>query len=255
MTSSLPSAPASLPTAATIAVVGPGRLGVVVARALTAAGFTVHGPTGRGTTPEPADLVLLCVPDAEIPAAAGVARAAQAESTLIGHMSGATPLTDVDFGLHPLQSSTGTEPPSVFHGAGFGIAGHTPAALEAARMLAAALGGRAFPLSDDHRAAYHAAASVASNFTVTLLAAAERIAGDAGLSPDDARALLAPLVERTVENWAALGPERALTGPIARGDEVTVQRQRAAVASGTPDLLPLFDALTAATTALAKGTA
>ena len=52
----------------------------------------------------------------------------------------------------------------------------------------------------------------------------------------------------TVENWAALGPERALTGPVARGDEATVaaparrDRRRAA-----PELLALFDALVAAT--------
>ena len=53
-----------------------------------------------------------------------------------------------------------------------------------------------------------------------------------------------------VENWAALGAERALTGPIARGDEETVARQRAAVAERTPDLLPLFDALVDATRAV-----
>ena len=65
------------------------------------------------------------------------------------------------------------------------------------------------------------------------------------------RALLAPLVRAAVEDWAALGAERALTGPIARGDEETVARQRAAVAERTPDLLPLFDALVDATRAVA----
>ena len=79
-----------------------------------------------------------------------------------------------------------------------------------------------FELADDRRAAYHAAASIASNFLVTLEAAAERIAAGAGLPPDQARTLLAPLVRSTVENWAELGPERALTGPVARGDEATV---------------------------------
>ena len=55
--------------------------------------------------------------------------------------------------------------------------------------------------------------------------------------------MLVPLVRATVENWAALGPERALTGPIARGDEETVARQRDAVAERAPELLALFDAL------------
>jgi predicted short-subunit dehydrogenase-like oxidoreductase (DUF2520 family) len=59
------------------------------------------------------------------------------------------------------------------------------------------------------------------------------------------------LVRATIENWAALGPERALTGPVARGDEATVARQRAAVADRAPDVLPMFDALVEATRTLA----
>jgi predicted short-subunit dehydrogenase-like oxidoreductase (DUF2520 family) len=63
--------------------------------------------------------------------------------------------------------------------------------------------------------------------------------------------MLAPLVRRTVDNWATLGPQAALTGPIARGDEVTVARQRRAIADAAPDLLPLFDALVDQTRELA----
>ena len=100
-------------------------------------------------------------------------------------------------------------------------------------------------MTDQDRAAYHAAASVASNFLVTLEGAAERLAATAGVE----RALLAPLVRAAVENWAARGAEEALTGPIARGDDETVARQRAAVAERTPDLLPLFDAMVDATRA------
>ncbi|MCW2986353.1 MAG: hypothetical protein JWR63_3923, partial [Conexibacter sp.] len=82
------------------------------------------------------------------------------------------------------------------------------------------------------------------NFLVTLEWAAERVG-----ALD--RAALAPLVRATVENWAAEGPEQALTGPIARGDEATVTRQRAAVHERAPDLAPLFDALADATRKLA----
>jgi predicted short-subunit dehydrogenase-like oxidoreductase (DUF2520 family) len=108
-----------------------------------------------------------------------------------------------------------------------------------------------FEIDDEGRAAYHAAASVASNFTVTLLAAAERIAAGAGLAPQEARALLAPLVRRTVESVAGLGPERALTGPIARGDHATVEGQRRAIEDAAPELLDLFDELVRHTRALA----
>ena len=106
----------------------------------------------------------------------------------------------------------------------------------------------AVELDDRDRAAYHAAASIASNFLVTVEAAAERLAATAGVE----RELLVPLVRATVENWARLGPQRALTGPVARGDEATVARQRAAVAERTPELLTLFDALVDATRALAQ---
>ena len=105
---------------------------------------------------------------------------------------------------------------------------------------------RSTRVADEDRAAYHAAASIASNFLVTLEGAAERLAATAGVD----RALLAPLVRAAVENWAARGAEDALTGPIARGDEETVARQRAAVAERTPDLLPLFDAMVDATRAV-----
>ncbi|HKG12019.1 MAG TPA: DUF2520 domain-containing protein, partial [Pyrinomonadaceae bacterium] len=54
-------------------------------------------------------------------------------------------------------------------------------------------------------------------------------------------------VRATVDNWARLGAERALTGPIARGDEATVARQRAAIAERLPGELELFDALADAT--------
>jgi predicted short-subunit dehydrogenase-like oxidoreductase (DUF2520 family) len=60
-----------------------------------------------------------------------------------------------------------------------------------------------------------------------------------------------PLVRAAVENWATLGGHDALTGPIARGDEATVARQRAAVADRTPEILELFDAMVVRTRALA----
>lgn len=236
---------------ATAAVIGRGRLGRVTARALDAVGVRVLGTGARESAVERADVVLLCVPDAEI---ADAAVAQRGSGALVGHMSGATRLGDagVDFGLHPLQTFLGTEGPEAFHGIGCAVAGRTPAALEVASELATRLGAHPFALDDDHRAGYHAAASIASNFTVTLLAAAEQVAATAGLEPAEARRVLAPLVRTTVENWAAHGPEAALTGPVARGDIETVARQREAIAAHAPELLGLFDALRASTRELAQ---
>ena len=236
-----------------VAVVGRGRLGTPLAAALGAAGLEVHGPLGRAAAPH-AETVLLCVPDSEIAAAAA---AAKGSAPLIGHTSGATGLDALAgadapaFGLHPLQTFTGDEPPERFHGVGCAVAGSTPGALAAASALAKRLGMRPFPLLDHQRPAYHAAASIASNFLVTLQAAAEDAAAVAGIEAEHARALLAPLVRTTVENWAALGPERALTGPVARGDEETVDAQRVALAEGAPHLVGLFDELVERTRAVA----
>jgi predicted short-subunit dehydrogenase-like oxidoreductase (DUF2520 family) len=230
------------------ALVGRGRLGTALAAALRDAGVTVDGPLGRGEAPPPeAEAVLLCVPDAEIATAA----AAVAPGPLLGHCSGATGLATLTalsheaFALHPLM--TVTREGATFAGAGAAVAGSTERALALATALATRLGMRPFVVEDADRAAYHAAASMASNFLVALEAAAERLAATAGVD----RAALVPLVRATVENWGAVGPERALTGPLARGDEETVARQRAAVAERTPELLELWDALATATRALA----
>jgi predicted short-subunit dehydrogenase-like oxidoreductase (DUF2520 family) len=237
-----------------IAVVGAGRVGVPLAAALRQAGVLVEGPLGRGQAPTTADAVVLCVPDAEIPAAA---EAVAGAALLVGHTSGATPLATLApagaemFGLHPLQTFAPGSGPETFRGAGAAVAGSTRRALDFAVALARRLGMTPFEIDDEGRAAYHAAASLASNFLVTLQAAAESVAAGAGLAPDEARALLVPLLRRTVDNLAELGPEAALTGPIARGDHATVASQRAAVEEVAPYLLDLFDELVRHTHSLA----
>jgi predicted short-subunit dehydrogenase-like oxidoreductase (DUF2520 family) len=239
----------TLPAAAPLtscAIVGAGRLGTALAGALRASGLAVEGPLGREARPGAVDAVVLCVPDAEIARAAATIE----PGVPVGHCSGATGLDVLagheGFSLHPLMTvPAGGD--AEFAGAGAAVAGSTPRALAVAEELAARLGLRATTVADADRAAYHAAASIASNFLVTLEGAAERLAGTAGVD----RALLVPLVRATVDNWARLGAGGALTGPIARGDEATVARQRAAIQERTPDLLPLFDTMADATRALA----
>jgi predicted short-subunit dehydrogenase-like oxidoreductase (DUF2520 family) len=236
--------PSDIPCRLRLAVVGRGRMGNALSDALRHAGYEVTGPLGRGADAAGADAVVLCVPDGQIVEAA----AHIAPGVLVGHCSGATgiePLAPREaFSLHPLMTVT-TEGAS-FAGAGAAIAASSLRALRVADELATALGMRATQISDEHRAAYHAAASFASNFLVTLQAAAEQLAATTGAD----RELFIPLVRATVENWSALG-ERALTGPVARGDEATVASQREAIADRCPELLPLFDVMVQATRALA----
>jgi predicted short-subunit dehydrogenase-like oxidoreductase (DUF2520 family) len=227
------------------AVVGRGRLGRALAGAIEATGLSVIGPLGREPDVGDADVVLLCVPDGEIAAVA----ATLPSGPLVGHCAGATGLDVLApherFSLHPLMTVTAEG--AGFREAGAAVAGSTARALSCAEHLATQLGMRPVRIAESDRATYHAAASIASNFLLTLEAAAERLASLAGVD----RSLLVPLVRATVENWARSGAPGALTGPIARGDEPTVAAHRAAIGVRAPELLPLYDVLAERTRALA----
>ena len=229
-----------------IAVVGDGRMGRAVVAALAEIGIAAAGPEPRGATGQGADIVLLAVPDHAIAEAA----AAIAPGPLVGHLSGAlglAPLTPHEsFSIHPLMTVTSAG--ARFTGVTAALAGSSPRALATAERLAAKLGMSPVAVAPDDRAAYHAAASIAANFLVTVEAFAEQLASTAGID----RAALVPLVRAAVDNWSALGAPAALTGPVARGDDDTVARQRAAIAERAPEQLALFDALVDATRALAE---
>jgi predicted short-subunit dehydrogenase-like oxidoreductase (DUF2520 family) len=215
------------------AVVGNGRMG----RALVATLPWIAGPFGRGFDGAGFDVVILAVSDDEI----GRAAAAIDPGPIVGHCAGSLGLDVLApheaFALHPLM--TVTLDGARFAGAGAAVAGSTPRSLSVAHELADALHMNAVEIADADRAAYHAAASMASNFLVTLEDAAEVMLGTTGAD----RKVLVPLILATIDNWAKSGAEGALTGPIARGDETTVARQRTAVAERAPELLALFDVL------------
>lgn len=216
-------------------------MGSALAAALRDAGATVRGPLGRGADGAGAQLVLLCVPDREIAAAS----AAVAPGPFVGHLSASAPLSLLAphprFVMHPLISVVGAG--AAFAGATCAVDGDSDEAFAVADFLVRLLHMRPRIVPAEQRALYHAAASAASNFLITVECLAERLAGGAGID----REALVPLVRSTVDNWAARGARAALTGPIARGDELTVARQRAAVGIAAPQLLPLWDALVTAT--------
>jgi predicted short-subunit dehydrogenase-like oxidoreductase (DUF2520 family) len=227
-------------------IVGQGRMGEALASALQEAGVPVRGPLGRGSAASGAAIVLLCVPDREIAAASALVE----HGAVVGHVSASADLALLApherFFLHPLLSVLGKG--AHFGGATCAIDGSTLRAVGVARALACRLGMHAVRVPAERRALYHAAASAASNYLITVEALAEKLARAVGLD----RGALAPLVRATVENWAAVGAREALTGPIVRGDEETVARQRAAVVTASPELVPLWDALAAGTRELAR---
>lgn len=246
--------PSSLPP---LAVIGSGRAGRAIARAAADAGLaaSLAGRRDALAAAEQAEVALLCVPDSEIAAACGRIAAAVPPLRYVGHVSGATGLDGLDdaaergaatFTLHPLQ--TIPDGGAGLGGAACAVSGSSPAALDLARTLAERLGLTPFEVPEEGRAAYHAAASIASNFLVALGESAVELMAEAGIA--DGRERLAPLVLRTAASWAERGGG-ALTGPIARGDEATVERHLRAIEELAPELLDTYRALAERTRELA----
>ncbi|HRW39242.1 MAG TPA: DUF2520 domain-containing protein [Aquihabitans sp.] len=208
-------------------VVGPGRAGRSLATALGRAGWQVVGLLGRDddvrSAAAAADLVVIATPDATIEA---VARSIDPGPAVVAHLAGSLGLDvlaphERRAAIHPLVSLPDAEVGAArLSGAWFAVAGEP-----IAQRVATDLGGRWFEVADADRAAYHAAAAVASNHLVALLGQVERIAASVG-APGEAYVALAA---GALANVAALGPAAALTGPVARGDWATVRRHLAAL--------------------------
>jgi predicted short-subunit dehydrogenase-like oxidoreductase (DUF2520 family) len=223
----------------TIRIVGAsGRVGSALSARLDERGITL------GTALERDDraLVLLCVPDRAI---SEVAREI-VPGPWIAHVSGATPLHALDphgrrFSLHPLQSFSKALGPEQLDGAWGAVTGESDEARAVGRWLAETLGLRPFDLADDARAAYHAGAAMASNYVVTLRAAAGSLLEAAGAPPES----LDPLVRGVVDTGFEL------TGPIARGDWETVERHLAVIRAERPELEELYRVLAEGTARIA----
>lgn len=99
---------------------------------------------------------------------------------------------------------------------------------------------------------YHAGGVIVSNYLVALVEASLQCYERAGMSRNDAARLIAPLVRETVENMLRLGTVKALTGPIARGDDALVARQLAALEASQPRIAALYRMLGRVTVQLAR---
>ncbi len=188
------------------------------------------------------ELVLLCVPDRAIAEVAGEI----SPGPWVVHVSGATPLVALEpharrFGLHPLQSFTKARGAEQLDGVWGAVTAETAEARAVGFWLAETLGLRPFELDDANRAAYHAGAAFASNYLVTLRAAAGSLLAAADV-PTEA---LDPLIQGVVDSGFEL------TGPIARGDWETVERHLAVIRAERPELEELYLALAEETARLA----
>lgn len=265
-----------------VAIIGAGAVGTALARGCAAAGYTVVAVVSRNlvraqaladevqaetvstslhAVPGSIVFVFCCVPDGEINAVAtGLAEArAKWPGCVVAHTSGAltasalAPLNEQGAALlsfHPLQTFAQDPAPDVFEGIYIGIEGDERALL-LARQLAHDLGAHAFTLTPEAKTRYHLAASMASNYFVTLMALVGEVLADIGMDRTKSAALMRPLIEGTWRNLSHHLPEDVLTGPVARGDRLTVADHLDVLTRHLPHLISVYAALGAETVRVA----
>lgn len=214
-------------------VIGAGRAGESFRLALVGAGWRAEASLGRGDDVAGAahgvDLLLLAVPEVAV---APVASAVLPEpGTVVAHAAGSLTLDvlaphEQRASIHPLVPlATPERGAERLNGAWFAVASSTDRAGALAAQLVADLGGTVLTVPDSDRPAYHAAACIAANHLVALLGQVERVAASIGV-PLEA---YLDLAADALDGVRALGPEAALTGPVARGDWDTVKTHLAAL--------------------------
>lgn len=220
-----------------------------------------------------ADAVILAVPDRTLPELARSLAAGprpRVGASMVLHTSGASgasvlaPLRARGWAIgsfHPLLSfptpartsavANVGRSASLFEGAAIAVDGD-PAAQRLARRLAAALGARPLAVAASERARYHLAACFAANYVVTLVWEATLLLEEAGIPRSRTLAALLPLIRSTVGNLESMGLPDALTGPVARGDDVTLARHAALLRRGDPQRRELHRRLVERTARLAR---
>lgn len=254
-------------------VLGAGRAGRGLARALRLGGIDVVGLHGRhtgdprdratvGALPDTiggASTVLVTVRDAQLDAALEeLARAPLGAGAVVLHASGSADppalaelrsLGHAAGTFHPLVPLADADrAPALLRDAWIGLDGDD-AARARGRALAAALGAHTLDIPAGRKPLYHAAAVLVSNFPPVLLALGERAMAEAGLPRDLARRALLPLWTAAAENARAAAFPASLTGPAVRGDLETVRANMEALA-GDPTAQDVYRVMTEAIRAM-----
>lgn len=254
-----------------IAVVGAGKVGSALALLLHRKGYPVAGVASRSigsavraaerlgvpATDRPeevtvrADAVFITTPDRVIAAVAGEinGKGGFKPGQVVFHTSGAHPADEVGAArrsgalagsLHPLQSFADIQGAiDNLPGSYFALEGDE-GAVSLARMIVGDLEGKFFTITADDKPLYHAAACVASNYLVSLIHFATGLYNRFGLSREEAFAALSPLIQGTLNNVGRIGPVRALTGPVERGDGPTLAGHLKAIQAVGGEELDLY---------------
>lgn len=257
------------------AIVGCGKVGTALAMCLTRAGYPSAGFTSKSLSSarrvadmvhsdhfsdvpwditRHADVVFITTPDGAIEDTCDTIsqNTGFADNAAVIHCSGALAssvlLSAKTCGawigsMHPLQSfASADHKTNPFQRISVSIEGESPA-VNIAKTIVADLGGTVVTLLTEAKTLYHASAVVASNYLVTLLDLAIRLIEEAGIDRQDAFNLLKPLIHGTLSNIEKVGVQKALTGPIARGDIKTIEKHIEEIGSKRPQLLSLYKKL------------
>jgi predicted short-subunit dehydrogenase-like oxidoreductase (DUF2520 family) len=248
---------------ARVFVIGAGKAGRALAHAMRVGGVDVVGMHGRkpeigitsGAWPATlalASAVLVTVRDAELDGGLrDLLSAPLGAGAVVLHASGTAEPPALDLlrahghpggTFHPLLPLTDpSRAAEQLRRAWIGIDGDE-GARAVSRELASAIGARVLEIPAGGKARYHAAAVIASNFPIVLLALATRVLTSAGVDEEAARGALGTLLTAAAENVRALAPSAALTGPVARGDVETVRAHLEALADA-PEVLEVYRTL------------
>jgi predicted short-subunit dehydrogenase-like oxidoreductase (DUF2520 family) len=240
----------------TVSIVGAGRLGTTLGAALARRGWRVEAIVDRdaraarearriigqgrasvslGAAARSKGPIIISVPDDTVGrVAAGLARSGGAwAGRFVFHTSGLLPARILAplarrgahvASLHPVQAFPRKDAPaSIFKGITWGLEGDAEATAAAAEVVRA-LRGDLLLLTKENKPLYHAACTLASNSLVALEWTAAGVLQKAGIGEDVASRMLLPLLQGTLQNVKNLGLEKALTGPVLRGDIATVRK-------------------------------
>jgi predicted short-subunit dehydrogenase-like oxidoreductase (DUF2520 family) len=199
--------------------------------------------------PRAAELLFLAVPDAQVQRVCEGLQLSAAHSVVqlsgvltLDALSSAAARGAKTGAMHPLQAFPPGAEASRFAGIHVGVEASDAELTRQLETIVRVLGATPFSLTGVDRAAYHAAAVLASNCVVALHAAAAAVWLRAGLPLSAARPALAPLTLGAAGAIAERELADALTGPIARGDVASVARHLEVLAQD-PERALLYRAL------------
>jgi len=245
-----------------VVVIGAGKLGTALARALKKAHARVTLRPARKKLPRAidAEMVVLAVRDRDLRPMADKLVGVVAKRAVVVHVAGAldasplSPLRGACAGvaqMHPMISFASTRfAPDLARG-NVHVRGD-PAAVTRARRLARLLGMTPRTVKGLDTVAYHAAAGLVANGSAALAAVGAELLVKAGVSRKDAAKMLGPLVRSVADNVEALGFPDALTGPVRRGDAAGVEKHLATLRDKLPDAITLYVAAAYAQLPLAR---